>query len=349
MKSVVAAVVCAVLGAQVSWAQTPAECKPSSLNIPEAKYPCVYPDHRATFRVIAPNAEKVRVRVGSGFDMQKGPDGIWDVTTTPLVEGFHYYTLQIDGAVVADPSTFTFFGSGWWNSGIEIPASDADFYAAKDVPHGRVSQQHYYSTVTRPVAPRLRLHAARLRQQGPQQLSGALPAARLGRRRDRLVPAGTRRAHHGQPDRGGQSQADDHRHGQPERRQSRARARRSSRARGLVPPPSDAPPPPPPARGTPPPPAPGGRGGGPGAAGRGPGGPLGRPTYTEMMFTDLVPLVERTYRVRPGKENRAMAGLSMGGAQTFATDARRTSTSSPTSAASAAIAAGSGAATMRRT
>ena len=149
MKSiVVAAALCAVSGAQVTWAQTPAECKPSSLNIAEAKYPCVYPDKRATFRVIAPNAEKVRIRVGPGFDMQKGPDGIWDVTTTPLVEGFHYYTVQIDGAVVADPSTMTFFGSGWWNSGIEIPASDAEFYAAKDVPHGRVAQQHYYSTVT---------------------------------------------------------------------------------------------------------------------------------------------------------------------------------------------------------
>jgi hypothetical protein len=38
-----------------------------------------------------------------------------------------------------------------------------------------------------------------------------------------------------------------------------------------------------------------------------------------MMLTDLVPMIERTDRVRPGKENRAMAGLSMGGAQTFAT------------------------------
>ena len=88
----------------------------------------------ATFRVVAPDAQKVRIRIGPGFDMQKGPDGIWDVTTTPLVEGFHYYTVQIDGAVVADPSTMTFFGSGWWNSGIEIPASEGDFYAAKDVP-----------------------------------------------------------------------------------------------------------------------------------------------------------------------------------------------------------------------
>jgi hypothetical protein len=71
------------------------------------------------FRVIAPDAGKIRVRVGAGFDMTKGPDDIWTVTTSPLVPGFHYYTLQIDGANVADPSTLTFFGSGWWNSGIE--------------------------------------------------------------------------------------------------------------------------------------------------------------------------------------------------------------------------------------
>jgi enterochelin esterase family protein len=87
-------------------------------------------------------------------------------------------------------------------------------------------------------------------------------------------------------------------------------------ARGLVPPPSDAPPVPP-SRGAPPPA--GAREAGPGAAARGPGGPLGRPAYTAMMLTDLVPMIERTYRVRPGRENRAMAGLSMGGAQTFET------------------------------
>ena len=38
-----------------------------------------------------------------------------------------------------------------------------------------------------------------------------------------------------------------------------------------------------------------------------------------MMLTDLIPMVERTFRVAPGRENRAMAGLSMGGAQTFGT------------------------------
>ena len=101
--------------------QPPADCKPNPLNIPGAPYPCVYPDNRVMFRVAAPDAQKVRVRLGQGFDMTKDADGLWYATTTPQVVGFHYYTLSIDGAVVADPATRTFFGSGCYNSAIEIP------------------------------------------------------------------------------------------------------------------------------------------------------------------------------------------------------------------------------------
>jgi hypothetical protein len=145
--SITAAVFLLAFGCQISWAETSLDCKPSALNVREAKYPCVSPDNRATFRVVAPDAQKIRLRIGPGFDMQKGPDNIWEVTTTPLVIGFHYYTLQIDSAVVADPSTMTYFGSGWQNSAIEIPDPDGDYYAAKEVAHGRVSQQWYFSKV----------------------------------------------------------------------------------------------------------------------------------------------------------------------------------------------------------
>ena len=69
--------------------RNPDGCVPSALNVPGAKYPCVYPDNRALFRVIAPDAGKIRVRVGAGFDMTKGPDDIWTVTISPLVSGFH--------------------------------------------------------------------------------------------------------------------------------------------------------------------------------------------------------------------------------------------------------------------
>ena len=138
----------AAVGCGFIWGQAADVCTPSALNVPGAKYPCVYADHRAMFWVIGLNAQKMSVRIGQGFDMTKGPDGVWSVTTTPLVVGFHYYSLRIDGATVADPSTMTFFGSEWQNSGIEIPEQGGDLYQAKDVPHGHGSQQSYYSKVT---------------------------------------------------------------------------------------------------------------------------------------------------------------------------------------------------------
>jgi len=111
-----AAVACACVSG-AAWAQPPADCTPNALNIPGAPYPCVFPDNRVMFRVEAPDAHKVTVRLGPGFDMSKGPDGLWYVTTTPQVVGFHYYPLSIDGAVVADRATRTLFGSGFDNSG----------------------------------------------------------------------------------------------------------------------------------------------------------------------------------------------------------------------------------------
>lgn len=139
MKTIAVALLLAASG--ICWAQPPADCKPSSLNIPGAPYPCVFPDHRAMFRVAAPEAQKVRIHIGAGFDMTKQADGLWYATTTPLVEGFHYYMLDIDGSAVSDPATQTFFGSGEWSSAIEIPAADADFYSHKDVPQGVVRIQ----------------------------------------------------------------------------------------------------------------------------------------------------------------------------------------------------------------
>ena len=304
-----------LLSCGLSWGQLTDECKPSVLNIPEAKYPCVYPDNRAMFRVNAPNAQSVRVRVGQGFDMTKGPDGIWSVTTTPLVVGFHYYSLQIDGAVVADPSTMTFFGSGWQNSGIEIPAPDADFYLEKDVPHGHVSQQYYYSKVTgkwrRAFVYTPAEYETREKTKYPvlyllhgwgEDETGWYTQGHMDAIMDNLIAAGKAKPMIIVMDnlnavKPGQSAA-------------------LFAARGLVPAPGEAPPA---AReGTGAPGAPGAGGGrGPGG-GRGMGG-FDLSAFTDVMFTDLIPMVERTYRVLPGRENRAMAGLSMGGMQTFTT------------------------------
>ena len=119
--------------------------KPSALNQPGREYPQVNSQRYARFRIEAPDAKSVRVSLGGrergGFALDKGEDSVWTgVTQKPLDEGFHYYHLTVDGGTFNDPGTLNFYGSTRWESGIEIPAHDRDFYALKDVPHGRVQQ-----------------------------------------------------------------------------------------------------------------------------------------------------------------------------------------------------------------
>ncbi len=120
----------------------------ASTNIRSAKYPQVLPDSRVVFKVKAPEAQKVQVDLGRKYDMTKAADGSWEVTTDSISEGFHYYSLLIDGVAVADPASETFYGMGRMASGIEIPFAGGDYYAVKDVPHGSVRMNRYYSNTT---------------------------------------------------------------------------------------------------------------------------------------------------------------------------------------------------------
>jgi enterochelin esterase family protein len=269
------------------------------------------------FRVAAPNAQAVKVRVGTGFDMTKEADGLWYATTTPLVEGFHYYMVNIDGASFSDPATQTFFGGGEWSSAIEIPAADADFYSHKNIPQGVVREQWYFSTVTqqwrrcliytppgydtntKTKYPVLYL----LHGWGENELGWTFQG-HVDQIMDNLIAAGKAKPmlivmdnlNAVKPGEDGTIY----------------------NARGVL------------TQAVPQPQAP--LGGVPGVPGAGPGGarpaagaaaprPMIRlsTTFTEMMVADLIPMVEKTYRVVPGRENRAMAGLSMGGMQTFNT------------------------------
>ena len=119
--------------------------EPSSLNQPGQEYPQVNSQGYVRFRVKAPAAQSVKASLGLGGQggtvLHKTEDGTWVGTSSgPLDEGFHYYHLDIDGGTFNDPGTLNFYGSTRWESGIEIPAHDADFYATKDVPHGQVRQ-----------------------------------------------------------------------------------------------------------------------------------------------------------------------------------------------------------------
>ena len=122
---------------------------PASTNVRSAKYPQLLPDNRVVFRIKAPEAQKVQIDLGRKYDMIQDTGGYWTVTTDIISEGFHYYSLLIDGVALADPSSQTYYGTGRMASGIEIPAKGDDFYAVKEVPHGDIRIKKYYSTVTR--------------------------------------------------------------------------------------------------------------------------------------------------------------------------------------------------------
>jgi enterochelin esterase-like enzyme len=114
--------------------------KPASTNVPGVHYPRIDDQNRAIFRVDAPDAHHVQLDLLRVYDMVKDDDGVWTITTDPLPPGFQYYYLMIDGYRFADPSSETFFGVGRRMSGIEIPAPDQRFYTPMDTPHGQVRE-----------------------------------------------------------------------------------------------------------------------------------------------------------------------------------------------------------------
>jgi enterochelin esterase-like enzyme len=120
---------------------------PASTNERGVKYPQILPDSRAIFQVKAPDAQKIQLDLAKKYDMVKNSDGVWQVTTDSLTEGFHYYSLLVDGLAVADPASETFYGMGRMASGIEVPFKGDGYYAVKDVPHGEVCIKRYFSTV----------------------------------------------------------------------------------------------------------------------------------------------------------------------------------------------------------
>ena len=142
-----------ICSAQTNTAAIKEDFRPSSFNQPFQDYPQVNSQGYARFRILAPQADSVRVTLGlggqGGTRLTKGDDGYFTGTTAgPMDEGFHYYHLIVDGGVYNDPGTGNFYGSQRWESGIEIGAKDEDFYALKNVPHGHVHQVLFPSKST---------------------------------------------------------------------------------------------------------------------------------------------------------------------------------------------------------
>jgi enterochelin esterase family protein len=144
--------VCALLllAASCCFAQDPADFKPATSNVLDATYPKVDGRSRVEIRFKAPDATKVKLNFWSDpkLDMEKQADGFWTVTTPPMAPGLHYYTIIVDGAEVSDPGSTAYFGGSKWTSAVEVPEAGADYYLIKDVPHGQVREIWYHSSVT---------------------------------------------------------------------------------------------------------------------------------------------------------------------------------------------------------
>jgi enterochelin esterase-like enzyme len=120
----------------------------AATNVPSALYPQILPDQQVIFSVKAPEASRVQADLGRKYNMVKDKNGMWSVNTDSISEGFHYYSLLIDGVLVADPGSETFYAMGRMASGIEIPFARGGYYALWDMPQGDVRIKRYFSKVT---------------------------------------------------------------------------------------------------------------------------------------------------------------------------------------------------------
>jgi enterochelin esterase-like enzyme len=263
-------------------ARSAEDSKPATSNVRGAEYPRISPDLRVTFRLKAPEAKKVQLQGGDGlgkspFAMHQGDDGTWTVTTPPAVPGFHYYWFLVDGVLVNDPGSETYFGYGRETSGVEVPEKGVDFYDAKDVPHGEVRVRWYRSAVTGQYRrayvytppdydahPRTRYPVLYLQHGAGEDERGWSTQGRMNFIMDNLIAAGKARPIIVVMEKGYATKA------------------------GAT----DAP-----------------------AQRRGPLAGIG--AFGDVVLKDLIPMIDSTYRTLDDREHRAMAGLSMGGMQTL--------------------------------
>jgi enterochelin esterase family protein len=139
-----------VLIAGTSVAEDANPFQPAETNVWGAEYPRIDAAGRVQIRIKAPEANKVKLNFWSGpkVDMEKQADGFWTVTTTPLVPGLHYYVINIDGADASDPGSTAYFGGTRYTSAVEIPEPGSTYYSIQNVPHGQVREVWYESKVT---------------------------------------------------------------------------------------------------------------------------------------------------------------------------------------------------------
>lgn len=111
--------------------------------------PQVHADKTVTFRYLAPLAREVKL---SG-QFQKGPVamekdsiGIWSVTVGPVTPDIYPYSFNVDGVTVMDPANVAYFPNERFKASlVDVPGDTPLIHALRDVPHGTVTYEYYPS------------------------------------------------------------------------------------------------------------------------------------------------------------------------------------------------------------
>lgn len=118
---------------------------------PAVVSPQILPEGRVTFRILAPKASEVSLRGDwmQGFgseNLSKGDDGVWSVTVGPLVPDFYSYSFTVDGVRTVDPQNpVVKQGIRSLDSMFFLPGKEAAFEDNQPVPHGQIRKVWYRS------------------------------------------------------------------------------------------------------------------------------------------------------------------------------------------------------------
>jgi enterochelin esterase-like enzyme len=121
---------------------------------PAPRSPEVAPDLRVTFRVNAPKASQVVLNGdwpgGRGLAMAKDASGVWTVTTEPLTPEVWSYTYAVDGVATLDPGNPKVLRDGARRlNGLVVPGAGSALYQVAKVAHGTVAAAWYTSPVSK--------------------------------------------------------------------------------------------------------------------------------------------------------------------------------------------------------
>jgi enterochelin esterase family protein len=296
-------------------AAAPQAARPAPLKSPE-----IHPDRTVTFRLRAPNASEVTVNGswdgGTDIKMTKDGEGVWSATVGPLAPQLWGYWFMVDGVKALDPSNGETQRDGSrYDNLLMISGPESEWWDFKDVPHGTVQAVWYPSPTLKMDRRRMMVYLPPGYEDGTQKypvlylLHGGggdedawLTMGRANIIMDNLIAAKKARPMIVVMPNGNATQSVSQGFGfgpTPARQQVVAPA-------------------PPPVQAA----AQQGGQAGAGRAGGAGGGRGGQPqvyegSYPESLVKDVIPFVEKRFRVIADAGDRAIAGLSMGGGHTL--------------------------------